>query len=145
MRMKRPLILFAVFFSTFFMVGSCDNTSCGCDPAPVSSVITAQIAQKWRLDEVYRNNQLASSGTNIKDRYTLQLRADGSSTQTLLADNTTHNGTWKINESTMLLTLTDHKNTVQDYVVGKVSNQELRYSWINKSGEAEELRFTSVL
>ncbi|RSK36321.1 hypothetical protein [Hymenobacter metallilatus] len=145
MRIKRPLILFAVFFSTFFMVGSCDNTSCGCDPVPVPSVVMAQMAQKWRLDEVYLNNQLAGSGSTIKDRYTIQLRADGTYVQTLLADGTTYNGTWKLEESNMLLNLVDHKGAAQDYTVGRVSNQELRYAWVNKSGETEERRFTSVL
>ncbi|RSK43197.1 lipocalin-like domain-containing protein [Hymenobacter rigui] len=124
------------------------SSSCSKDdvkPAATTSVVTAQMAQKWRLDDVYLNNQPAGSGSAIKDRYTIQFKADGTYVQTLMADGTTFNGTWKLDESKMLLNLVDHKGTAQDYNVGKVSNQELRYAWVNKSGETEERRFTSVL
>ncbi|WP_460620821.1 lipocalin family protein [Hymenobacter tenuis] len=115
-------------------------------PAPTSSVTAAQLVQKWQLDEVYINNQLSASGTNIKDRYTIQFRADGTYVQTMLADNTTYAGTWKLEEGTVVtLKLTDHKGDLQQYVVGAVSNQVLRYARVNSKAETEELRFTSLL
>jgi hypothetical protein len=141
--MRRSSILFLFFLCLFGVVGSCDNTSCGCDPIP--PITTSQLAYKWRLDEIRIANQITSSSAGIKDRFTIEFRPDGSYTQTLLADGTTFDGTWKIAGSgNRELRLIDHKKAPHDYRLSLATSTELRYGTINSGGKNEDYLFTRV-
>jgi hypothetical protein len=137
----RYWLFFFVFAS--LALGSCSKKD---DAQPVApSATTQQLATSgsWRLDEIKQNSQVSSSGAGIKDRYSLKFRADGTYTQTLLADNTTYNGTWMLMSNNTVLHFVDHKGASSDYTISGVSATSLRYSFTNKSSQTEELGFSA--
>lgn len=142
--MRRSFSLFLFFLCLFGLVGSCDNTSCGCDPIP--PITAAQLAYKWRLDEIRIGDQITSSSAAIKDRYTIEFRPDGGYTQTLLADGTTFDGTWKTEgNGNRELRLIDHKKAPHNYRLSLATSTELRYGYVNNDGKHEDYLFTKVL
>ena len=144
--MPRLRFLFPVMLLTLGTAASCSKDKE--DPTPavaITAVSKTQLVGTWRLDDVYTAGTLTASGAAIKDRYTIQFRADDTYTQTLLADGTVYAGTWKLDDaSSLLLHLTDHKGDPQDYAISSVSDKALRYSRLNKDGQTVELRFTNV-
>lgn len=122
------------------------TSSCKKDDVLKESLLKAKLVQKWQLDELYFDGKLTDSGAAIKDRYTLLFRADGTYVQTLVADGTQFNGTWKFTEGDVVtLQLTDHKGDSRVYVVSTLTQQELRYGAANTSGKLQEWRFSSTL
>ena len=97
----------------------------------------------WRLDQIKEAGQVTSSGAAIKDRYSLTFRPDGTHTQKLLADNTTYNGTWMLMNSNTALHLTDHKGDSNHHTLASLTATELRYTFTNKTGQAEERTFSA--
>ena len=139
---RTPLfLLFAGLAS--LNLGSCSKKD---EPAPQTTQGTPaqQITTgSWRLDEIRQNGQVTSSGTGIKDRYSLTFRSDGAYTQKLLADNTTYTGTWALKNNNAILHFTDHKSTNFDYTLVSLKATELRYSFTNNSGVSEERVFSA--
>ncbi|QIX62679.1 lipocalin family protein [Hymenobacter sp. BT18] len=139
--MSRTFSLALVFLFVFGLVSSCENTSCGCDPAP--SYSASALLYTWRLDEVAVGGQSSSKGNDIKDRYKRQFKSDGTYTQTQLDDNSTTTGTWKLTgQNNMLLEITDHKGATATYNLGTVDNTTLVYSFINKDQLLEQHIFS---
>ena len=115
------------------------------DPAPAVQPVAAQqlTVGSWRLEEIRKNGQMTSSGSGIKDRYSLAFRTDATYTQKLLADNTTYNGTWMLMSNNTMLHLTDHKGANTEYKLASLTTTELRYNFVNKDGQTEELFFAA--
>lgn len=122
-------------------------TSCSSDDDPtpaVEAVSTKQLTVgSWRLEEIRKNGQMASSGSGIKDRYSLTFRTNATYTQKLLADNTTANGTWMLMSNNTVLHLTDQKGTTTEYKLASLTTTELRYNFLNKENQTEELVFVA--
>ncbi|MCC3153959.1 lipocalin family protein [Hymenobacter sp. BT770] len=137
----------APLFLLLFGLAGLSLSSCSKKDAPTAQTQTSSSQQittgSWRLDEIRQNGQVASSGTGIKDRYSLTFRADGTYTQKLLADNTTYNGTWALNNNNTVLHFTDQKGASTDYTLTSLKATELRYSFTNKSSQTEELVFSA--
>lgn len=127
------------------LLSSCQQEEKSADPAPTvsASSLDAQLVKKWRLDEVQAGGQMAA-GDNVKDRHTMEFRADGTYSQTLLKDGTVFNGTWKLEQKGTLLRTIDHKKAPHEYTITLLNNQELRYSKVINPGETVELRYTSM-
>jgi hypothetical protein len=125
-----------------FSLASCKKDA----PEPTTPAVTAQQQQlatgSWRLDEIKQAGQVTSSTTGIKDRYSLAFRTNGTYTQTLLADNSTYNGTWMLMNNTVLH-LVDHKGTSNDYTLATFTSSQLRYTYTNKDGQTEERTFAA--
>ncbi|MCR5886828.1 hypothetical protein LRS06_03380 [Hymenobacter sp. J193] len=139
--MSRTFSLALVFLFVFGLVSSCENMSCGCDPAP--SYSANALLYTWQLDEIAIGGQSAAKGNDIKDRYKLQFKNDGAYTQTQLLDNSTTAGTWKLTgQGNRLLEITDHKGTTNTYNLGNVDNSTLVYSFINKEQLLEQRIFS---
>ncbi|GAA3955827.1 hypothetical protein [Hymenobacter algoricola] len=138
------LPLFTLLFGLLGFLSGCnkDNDSTS-DPAPEITLTALTTAKSWRLDEIKQNNQTSSSGTGIKDRYTFTFRADGSYTQTLLADNTTYPGVWMLMSNNTMLHLVDHKGDSHAYTLTGLTAQQLRYRWTNKENKLEEFVFSA--
>ncbi|MFD2717648.1 lipocalin family protein [Hymenobacter monticola] len=135
-----------LFLSAFagLALGSCSKKD-DAQPVTPTSATTQQLATSgsWRLDEITQNSQVSSSGAGIKDRYSLKFRADGTYSQTLLADNTTYNGTWMLMSNNTVLDFTDHKGANSEYTISSVSGTALRYRFTNKTNQTEELGFSA--
>lgn len=139
--MSRTFSLTLVFLFIFGLVSSCENTSCGCDPAPTYSANS--LLYTWRLDEIAVGGRTTERQEEIKDRYTLKFKADGTYTQTQLDDNSTTAGTWKLmGQNNTLLEITDHKGTTATYTLGAVDATALVYSFINKDQLLEQREFS---
>lgn len=137
----RPTIL-ALSLATLGL-GSCkkDDTP---TPQPTTLTASQQLSTgSWRLDQVKEGGQVTSSGTNIKDQYSLTFRPDGSYTQKILANGTAYPGTWMLMTNNTVLHLTDNKGTSTEYTVAALSTAELRYSFTNKNGMTEERTFSA--
>jgi hypothetical protein len=120
-------------------------SSCTKEPAaPAAATASQQLTTgSWRLDEIRQAGQVSSSGPNIKDRYSLTFRPDGTYTQKLLADNTAYQGTaWSLT-GTSMLHLTDHKGAQATYTLLRLTPQELRYHFTNKANQTEEHVFSA--
>ena len=117
------------------------------DHGPRAATVTPQQQQlttgSSRLDQIKEAGQITGSSAGIKDQYPLTFRADGSYTQTLLADNTTHNGTWMLMSNNTVLHLTDHKGDSNQYTLANLTATGLRYAFTNKNGQAEERTFSA--
>jgi hypothetical protein len=138
----RPSLFLLLFGLAGLSVASCSKKD---DPTPQAQSATSQqlTTGSWRLDEIRQSGQVASSGTGIKDRYSLQFKSDGTYTQKLLADNTTYNGTWALQNNNTTLHFTDQKGANNDYALTSLKATELRYSYTNKSSQTEELVFSA--
>ena len=113
------------------------------DPQPQPEPTSQQLTTgSWRLDQIRQNGQFIS-GADIKDRYSLTFRADGTYIQKLLADNTSYKGTWLLTSNNNVLRITDHKGTTTDCASVNVSATELRYLLANKAGQVEERVFSA--
>ena len=139
--LRTPLFLLLVGLASLTL-SSCSKKD---EPAPQTQSTPAQqiTTGSWRVDEIRQNGQVTSSGTGIKDRYALTFRSDGTYTQKLLADNTTYNGSWALNNNNATLHFTDHKSTNFDYTLVSLKATELRYSFTNNSGVSEERVFSA--
>ena len=122
-------------------------TSCGSDdePTPVVQPVSTQqlTVGSWRQEEIRKNGQTTSSGSGIKDRYSLTFRTDATYSQKLLADNTIYNGTWMLMSNSTVLHLTDQKGAKNEYKLASLTTTELRYNFLNKDGQTEELVFAA--
>jgi Lipocalin-like domain len=124
-------------------LGSCKKDS-GTTPQPTTITATQQLTTgSWRLDQVKEAGQVTGSGAGIKDQYSLAFRPDGSYTQKTLANGTTYLGTWMLMTNNTMLHLTDNKGTSTEYAVAALSTTELRYTFTNKNGAAEERTFSA--
>jgi hypothetical protein len=122
-------------------------SSCKKEDTQPQTTITAQQQQlvtgSWRLDEIKQDGQVTSTGSGIKDRYSLTFRTDGTYTQKLLADNTTYNGTWMLMSNNTVLHLTDHKGDSNDYTLASLTATQLRYTYTTKTNQLEERTFSA--
>ncbi|GAA3970395.1 lipocalin family protein [Hymenobacter antarcticus] len=138
---RLPLLTLALALSGLSLT-SCSKS----DPQP-HTAITASSQQlatgSWRLDQIKEAGQVTSAGAAIKDQYSLTFRPDGTYTQKLLADNTTYNGTWMLMSNNTVLHLTDHKGDSNQYTLASLTATELRYTFTNKTGQAEERTFSA--
>jgi hypothetical protein len=140
---SRSFILLSVLAAS---LSSCQKDDKPSDPTPIvePSSTDAQMVKKWRLDEVHSSGQMVA-GENIKDRHTMEFRADGTYSQTLLKDGTVFTGTWKLKQKATVLHISDHKKDQQDYTVTLLTDKELRYTRDDKkSNTTTEMRFTPV-
>lgn len=136
---SRFLLLFVL---TGFTLGSCKKTTD--TPAPTTLSASQQLTTgSWRLDQIKQGGQVTSSGTGIKDQYSLTFRPDGTYTQKLLADNTTYPGTWMLMNNTTTLHFTDSKGASSEYAVASLTATELRYTFTNKNNQLEERTFSA--
>lgn len=136
----RSLLFF--FFSAGLAFSSCTEKE-DSEPQKITATSQQLTAGSWRLEEINQNGKVTSSGANIKDRYSLSFRADGTYTQTLLADNSTYVGTWMLMNDNSVLHYTDHKGAKSEYKLTGVKPNELRYSYTNKTNQQEELVFSA--
>ncbi|WP_303310789.1 hypothetical protein [Hymenobacter sp. BT730] len=97
------------------LLSSCEHTDCGCVAPPGFS--DSQLLHTWRLDEISQAGKVLSSGTAIKDQYTLTFKTKGSYTQTILASGNELSGTWQLTSNGHALELTDHKGDIQAYAI----------------------------
>jgi hypothetical protein len=140
LRLRFPFFLF-VFAFLGLALGSCQTDDE--DPAPTTISSQYLTVGSWQLDAIQQNSQTTSSGSNIKDRYTLNFRPDGTYTQKLLADNTSFTGTWMLMGGNTILHFTDHKGADHQYTLASLTATELRYNWVNKENKIEELVFSA--
>ncbi|QDA59138.1 lipocalin-like domain-containing protein [Hymenobacter jejuensis] len=128
------------------LLSSCDPSSCGCAPPPAPHVTAAQLLHKWQQSELQIGTpSVVVRDNDIKNRYAIEFRTDGTYTQTLLADNSTYTGTWMLMEpDNRMLHLTDQKGDIQEYTIISVSDQTLVYSRPNKAGQQEYYSFKLV-
>jgi len=136
---------FSVFLLVFAFLGlalsSC-QTDDDDDPAPAINSQDLTVGS-WRLDAIQEAGQTVSSGTAIKDRYSLTFRPDGTYTQKLLDDNTTFDGTWMLMGGNTILHFTDHKGDDHQYTLTSLTATELRYNRVNKENVVEENVFSA--
>ena len=132
------LPLLALALSTLSL-GGCQKDS----PKPTTTVTQSQqlTTGSWRLDQIKEGGQVTGTGSGIKDQYSLSFRTDGSFTQKTLADNSTYPGTWILYNTQ--LQLTDNKGSSNDVTLTTLSATELRYTFINKTGQVEERMFSA--
>ena len=139
---RLPLLTLALALSGLSL-SSCSKS----DPQPQTAVTASQQQQlttgSWRLDQIKEAGQVTGSGAAIKDQYYLTFRSDGTYTQKLLTDNTTYNGTWMLMSNNTVLRLTDHKGDSNQYTLASLTATELRYTFTNKTGQAEERTFSA--
>ena len=140
MRSFRLPLFLLLFASAGLTLGSCQKK----DDVPPQQATSPQLTTgSWRLDQIVQNGQVTSSGTGIKDQYSLTFRTDGTYTQKTLADNSTYAGTWLLQNNNTTLRLTDQKGTTTDYSLTTLTTSELRYSFINKTSQVEERVFSA--
>ena len=136
-RLPLFLLLFALAGLT---LGSCQKK----DDVQPQKVTSQQLTTgSWRLDQILQNGQVTSSGTGIKDQYSLTFRTDGTYTQKMLADNSTYAGIWLLQNNSTTLRLTDQKGDITDYLLKSLTASELRYSFTNKTSQVEERVFSA--
>lgn len=129
-----------------WLVAVLSITLAGCkkdEPKPTATLSQLLTTGVWRLDSVLENGQPASSGTGIKDRFTLTFRADGTYTQNQFVNGTTYDGTWMLMNNNTLLHFTDHKGDDHEYTLMNLTESELRYRWTNKDNELEDFVFSA--
>ncbi|ALD21428.1 hypothetical protein AM218_09605 [Hymenobacter sp. DG25A] len=129
-------------------LSSCEKEplDCGCTPPPRPTFTSAQLTQAttWRLDEMVADGNTTRT-ESIKDRFSLAFKADGTYTQTLLADNTVFQGTWTLTDAFYsTLNLTDHKGALQQYSLARADDQILTYGHLNKDNKWDYYIFTFV-
>ena len=136
---RLPIFLF-FFVLAGLTLGSCQKK----DDAKPQQVTSPQLTTgSWRLDQIVQNGQVASSGTGIKDQYSLTFRTDNTYTQKVLADNSTYNGNWLLLNNNTTLRLTDQKGDLTNYTLAALTATELRYSFTNRAGQLEERVFSA--
>lgn len=141
-----PTLHFRFFLSLFAFIGltlgSCQQDD---EPQPQPTSAHQLTTGSWRLDQIKYSgaNARVTSGDDIKDRYSLTFRPDGTYSQKLLADNTTYNGTWKLAGDNTVLNLTDHKGTESQYKLASLTTTELRYSFDTPIFETQERIFSA--
>jgi outer membrane biogenesis lipoprotein LolB len=138
----RLRVLLLLLASAGFALSSCSKSD---DAHPHTASVSSQqlTTGSWRLDQIQQNGQVASSGSAIKDRYSMKFREDGSYLQIMLGTTDTYNGTWMLMSSNTALHITDHKGTgVHSKLVG-LTGKELRYSFVNRNNQTEELVFSA--
>ena len=120
-------------------------SSCQNDDSQPDTASQQLVKGTWRLDQIRYTgaNARVTSGDDIKDRYSLAFRPDGTYTQKLLADNTTYNGTWKLLNENTALYLVDHKGTASTYKLVSLTATELRYSFETPTFETQERIFSA--
>jgi hypothetical protein len=120
-------------------------SSCQVDePEPTSVAPAAQITTgSWRLDAIQENGQTTSSGTGIKDRFSLTFRPNATYTQRLLGTNDAYDGTWMLMNNNTMLHFVDHKGASHEYTVRTLTATELRYSYTNKDNKLQEFVFSA--
>lgn len=139
--LRLPLLSIALALSGLSLA-SCSKD----DPQPHSAITASSqqlTAGSWRLDQIKQAGQVTGTGAAIKDQYSLTFRADGTYTQKLLADNTSYNGTWMLMSNNTVLHLTDQKGDSNQYTLASLTATELRYTFTNKTGQAEERIFSA--
>ncbi|QJX47760.1 hypothetical protein HMJ29_12735 [Hymenobacter taeanensis] len=125
--------------------GIFEEPLCGCIPPPLPTFTSAQLTQTntWWLQQVTSGSQTVK-GADIKDRYSMSFRPDGTYTQTLLSDDTDNQGTWMLmGTRNSDLHLVDHKGDNQSYTLEGANPEVLYYSRMNKSGQPEVYMFTA--
>jgi hypothetical protein len=110
------VLTLVVSFILAGMVTSCEK-ACGCSPMPALGMTETELSRTWRLDEISKAGQVTSSGSAIKDRYTLTFQGQGNYTQKLLTTGDEFTGTWKLTNSGHTLDLIDHKGAPQTYEI----------------------------
>ncbi|SHL51136.1 lipocalin family protein [Hymenobacter psychrotolerans] len=129
-----------------WLVAVLSLTLAGCkkdDAKPVATLSQLLATGVWRLDSIEANGRTTSSGTGIKDRYTLTFRPDGTYTQDQFVNGDTYNGTWMLMNNNTLLHFTDHKGDDHEYTLMNLTESELRYRWTNKDNELEDFVFSA--
>ena len=140
MPLPRLPFLLSLTLAAGLALGSCKKDTSS--PAPTTLTASQQLTTgSWRLDQFKQGGQV-STGSTIKDRYSLTFRADGTYTQKILADNTTYAGTWMLMNNNALLHLTDQKGTSTQHAVNALSATELRYTFTNSANQVEERQFS---
>ncbi|WP_375437216.1 lipocalin family protein [uncultured Hymenobacter sp.] len=136
--LRLPLFLFLFTFMTLGL-GSCSEE----DPEPAISYSQQLTTGSWRLDAIQISGQATSSGTAIKDRYSLTFRPDGTYIENQFVNGSTYNGTWMLMGSNTILHFTDHKGANHEFILTKLTASEMRYHWTNKENKQEEYVFTA--
>ena len=113
------------------------------DPKPETTPAQLLATGTWRLDAIQDNGQTTSSGTAIKDRFTLTFRADGTYTQDQFVNGDTYDGTWMLMNNNTVLHFTDHKGDDHQYALRSLTATELRYNYTNKDNILEEFVFSA--
>ena len=124
-------------------LGGCKKDS---TTMPTTTTVTATqriTTGSWRFDQVKEAGQVTSTGSGIKDQYSLTSRSDSSYTQKTLATGTPYPGTWMLMSNNTMLRLTDNRGGSTEYTLAALSATELRYSFTNKNGMTEERTFSA--
>lgn len=116
------------------------------DPPPAKTVSRQLTTGRWRLDELRRDGQLVHSGAAIPDRYQLTFRPDGTFSLQYLPINSTitFDGNWSLKANDTVLNLTDNRVTNQDYLLLKLTANELRYRLRSPNSFDEQERVFSA-
>lgn len=130
MSISHSRFLLFLFALISLALGSCDKEVI---MPPVMAKTAAQqlTTGRWRLDQIRQvgANGSVTTGADIKDRYVLTFRENGTYQQQLMADGTTFNGTWMLMSNNTVLHFTDHKGTDFNYQLVALTATELRYSY----------------
>ena len=124
-------------------LNSCSKVDHGPHAATASPQQQQLTTGSWRLDQIKEAGQVTGSGAAIKDQHSLTFRADGTYTQKLLGTAITYDGTWMLMSSNTALHLTDHKRDTNHYILANLTATELRYTFTNKTGQAEEHTYSA--
>lgn len=123
-----------------FTVSSCQKDY----PKPDTTATNPQLTSgSWRLDAIQENGQTTSSGTGIKDRFSLTFRPNSTYTQRLLGTPDSYEGTWMLMGNNTMLHFVDQKGTNHEYTLRSLTATELRYSYTNKDNKLEEFVFSA--
>lgn len=137
-------VRFSVFLLVFAFFGLALSSCQTNDDDPTPAISSQYLAVgSWRLDAIQEAGQTVSSGTGIKDRYSLTFRPDGTYTQTFLDDGEKFDGSWMLMGSNTILHFTDHKGDDHQYTLTSLTATELRYNWVNKDNVVEENVFSA--
>lgn len=139
MRLRYFTRLFCLLAVLSVAFSSCQEEN---EPTPSFDPIKTLTTGSWRLDEIRENNQVTSTGTGIKDRYSLTFRADGTYTENQFVNGTTYAGTWMLMSGT-ILHFTDHKGESHQYNLVSISDTGLQYGWLNKNNQQEVYTFSA--
>ncbi|WBO85189.1 hypothetical protein [Hymenobacter yonginensis] len=122
-----------------FAFSSCQED----DPTPSFDPIKTLTTGSWRLDEIRENNQVTSTGTAIKDRFSLTFRTDGTYTENQFVNGTTYAGTWMLMSGNTILHFTDQKGDDHQYNLVSISETGLQYGALNKNNQQEVYTFSA--
>ncbi|GAB3227083.1 hypothetical protein GCM10027346_10060 [Hymenobacter seoulensis] len=142
-------LLVMLLLSAGFGLSSCEVFSepkCGCTPPPPEPIKAAALSQvsTWWLYEHKVGDQFAREDA-IKDRFSMQFRADGTYTQTMLSDGTDYEGTWMLmGTDNRTLHLTDHKGSTQEFMMATAGTVMLAYYRQDKNNQTEYYSFKST-